>query len=198
MINIVVNPKVDEFIEKQDTWKAEFKEFRRIVLKSGLKEEIKWKVPVYTDNGKNILILHGFKEFIALNFVKGSLLKDENKILTQQTENSLAARQIRVTTVDEIVNLESVILEYIKEAVEVEKSGVKVETKDVSEYNIPEELEAMFNSDSRFKEAFYALTPGRQKGYILHFSSAKQSNTRINRIEKAMPKIFDGLGMNDY
>ncbi len=198
MSNIVKNSKVDEFIEKQDKWQDEYKKFREIVLKSGLKEEIKWRVPVYTDNGKNILILHGFKEFIAINFVKGSLLKDPNNILVQQTENSLEARQIRVTSVKQIDEIETIIPEYIKEAILNEREGLKTEKKSVSEYEMPVELEDMLNNDLRFKEAFQALTPGRQKAYILHFSSAKQPNTRISRIEKAMPKIFDGVGPNEY
>ncbi len=198
MSNIVKNPKVDEFIEKQVQWQDEFKRFREIVLRSGLKEEIKWRVPVYTDNGKNILILHGFKEFIAINFAKGSLLKDPNNILVQQTENSLEARQIRVTSVNEIDEIEAIVPEYIKEAISNEREGLKTEKKSVSEYEMPVELEDMLNTDSRFKEAFYALTPGRQKAYILHFSSAKQPSTRISRIEKAMPKIFDGVGPNEF
>jgi uncharacterized protein YdeI (YjbR/CyaY-like superfamily) len=153
--------------------------------------------PCYTLKGKNVVLIHEFKEYCALLFHKGALLKDTENILVQQTENVQAARQIRFTNIDEIIGLESTIKAYIFEAIEVEKAGLEVKMKKVSEFDIPQELQQKFKEDPALKTAFKALTPGRQRGYLLYFSQAKQSKTRVSRIEKYIPKIFDGKGVND-
>ena len=170
---------------------------RMIVLDCGLTEELKWGCPCYTFEKSNIVLIHGFKEYCALLFFKGALLKDPNGILIQQTENVQAARQIRFTNVEEIVKMESILKAYIYEAIEVEKAGLKVPLKKTSEFTMPEEFQNKLDETPALKKAFYALTPGRQRGYLLYFSSAKQSKTRESRVEKYMQKILDGKGLDD-
>jgi uncharacterized protein YdeI (YjbR/CyaY-like superfamily) len=197
MTNSSVNPKVEEFFNKPSRWKEEYEKLRNIILFFELNEEYKWMHPCYTYNNKNIVLIHGFKEYCALLFHKGALLKDRDGILVQQTENVQAARQIRFTNVQEIVEMESVLKAYIREAIEVEKAGLKVELKKNTDYTIPEELQLKFNEISTLKPAFEALTPGRQRAYILYFSKAKQSKTRKARVEKCIQQILDGKGLND-
>ncbi len=193
-----MNPKVvDRFLDRAQKWKEEMKLLRKICLDCGLTEDFKWMHPCYTLKGKNVVLIHEFKEYCALLFHKGALLKDTENILVQQTENVQAARQIRFTNIDEIITLESTIKAYIFEAIEVEKAGLEVKMKKVSEFDIPQELQQKFKEAPALKTAFKALTPGRQRGYLLYFSQAKQSKTRVSRIEKYIPKIFDGKGVND-
>ncbi|TCN01263.1 uncharacterized protein YdeI (YjbR/CyaY-like superfamily) [Paenibacillus sp. BK033] len=189
--------KVDGFINKSKKWKEEYIKLREIVLDCELTEDFKWMHPCYTHEGKNILIIHGFKEYCAILFQKGALLKDPNGILIQQTENVQAARQIRFTNVEQIIEMEAILKAYILEAIEVEKSGQEISYKKNDEYTVPEELQAKFDVRPAFKEAFYALTPGRQRAYLLHFAAAKQSKTREARIEKYYQQILDGKGLND-
>jgi uncharacterized protein YdeI (YjbR/CyaY-like superfamily) len=199
MTNSRMNPKVDEFLDKANKWKEEFEKLRRIVLDCDceLTEEFKWMHPCYTFEGKNIVLIHGFKEYCALLFHKGALLKDAHGILIQQTENVQAARQIRFTNVQEINELETILKEYIYEATEVEKAGLEVDFKKTAEYIIPEEFQREIDESPSLKTAFEALTPGRQRAYILHFSQPKQSKTRESRVEKCIPKILNGMGLND-
>lgn len=198
MANNDARRKVEEFLQKEKKWKKEFEKLRQIILDcGGLTEDYKWMHPCYTYEGKNVVLIHGFKEYCALLFHKGALLKDPYHLLVQQSENTQAARQIRFTNIQEIIELENILKEYIEHAVEVEKSGLKIEFKDTSEYTVPEELQTKFNEMPALKEAFESLTPGRQKAYLLYFSKAKQSKTRKNRIEKYLQKILDGKGLND-
>jgi uncharacterized protein YdeI (YjbR/CyaY-like superfamily) len=192
-----LNPKVNEFINRADKWKDEYVILRDIVLDCELTEDFKWMHPCYTLEEKNIVLIHGFKEYCALLFHKGALLKDPNGILIQQTDNVQAARQIRFTHVKEIAEKEAILKAYIHEAIEVEKAGLKVKAKEHKEFFIPEELGNKFDENPALKTAFETLTPGRQRAYILHFSQPKQSKTRESRIEKCMPKIFAGKGLND-
>ena len=189
--------KVDRYIEKIKNWKEETILLRDICLECGLDEDFKWMHPCYTFQGKNIVLIHGFKEYCALLFHKGALLKDTESILVQQTENVQSARQIRFTNKKQIADLKAVIKSYIFEAIEVEKAGLEVKMKKTSEYEMPEELEQEFENDKEFKNAFYDLSPGRQRGYLLYFSEAKQSKTRTSRIAKTKPKIFKGKGHNE-
>lgn len=191
------NPKVDGFLRKAKTWKAEFEELRKIVLDCRLTEDFKWMHPCYTHEGKNIVLIHGFKEYCALLFHKGALLKDDHGILIQQTENVQAARQIRFTSLQQIEEMQLILKAYIDEAIEIEKSGRQVEMKQHAEYVIPEELENKFVEIPDLKTAFEALTPGRQRAYIFYFSEPKQSRTRESRIEKYLPQILDGKGLKD-
>ena len=192
-----MNPKVDFFFNKTEQWQTEFEKLRTIALKTELTEDLKWGCPCYTYEGKNIFLIHGFKEYCALLFFKGALMKDAENILIQQTENVQAAKQIRFTNLQQIIDLENVLNDYIFEAVEIEESGVKVEMKKTHEFNIPEEFAQKLNENPELKKAFEALTPGRQRAYLLYFSSAKQSKTRISRIEKYIPEILNGKGLND-
>ena len=192
-----VNPKVEEFLNKSKKWKAEYEKLREIIHEYDLTEDFKWMHPCYTLEGKNIVLIHGFKEYCAIMFIKGSLLKDANKVLIQQTENVQAGRQIRFTNVQEIIEMEPILKAYIKEAIEVEKAGLKVEFKKNKEYSIPEEFQVRLEEDSALKAAFEALTPGRQNAYIHYFSSAKQSKTRESRVEKYVQQILAGKGLND-
>jgi uncharacterized protein YdeI (YjbR/CyaY-like superfamily) len=192
-----MNAKVDFFFTKAKTWQEEYKLLRTIVLDTGLTEELKWGQPCYMFEKKNIVIIHGFKEYCALLFFKGALLKDKNGILIRQTENVQSARQIRFTSVKEIVKLKAVLKAYIYEAIEVEEAGLKVEFKKTNDFKIPEEFETRLKKMPALKKAFYALTPGRQRAYIFYFSSAKQSKTRETRVEKYMPQILDGKGLDD-
>ena len=192
-----VNPEVEWFFEKDTQWQQEYRKLREIVLECGLEEKLKWGVPCYTINNKNVVLIHGFKEYCALLFHKGALLKDPEGILIQQTENVQAARQIRFTSLEEIEEQEADLKAYIKEAVEVEKSGLKVELKKTAEYEVPEEFQQVLQENPEFKAAFEALTPGRQRGYILYFASPKQSKTRVSRIEKVWDRILEGKGLMD-
>ncbi len=191
------NPKVDGYIRKSKEWQEELQKLRTIIVDSGLTEEVKWRVPCYTFQGSNVVFIGRFKESCVLSFVKGALLKDARKILIQQTENSQSVRIIRFTTVQEIVKLEPVLKAYLREAIEVEKAGLKVKLKKTSEFKVPEEFQTKLDEVPALKEAFGALTPGRQRGYLLYFSGAKQSKTRTLRVEKVMPKILKGKGLDD-
>lgn len=197
MTNQETNPKVDGFLRKAKKWKEEFEKLRAIVLDCGLTEDFKWMHPCYTFDNKNIVIIHGFKDYCALLFHKGALLQDPHGILIQQTENVQAARQIRFTHAQEIADIETILKNYILAAIEIEKAGLEVELKKTTEYAIPEELQHKFNELAGLKSAFEALTPGRQRAYLLHFSQPKQSKTRVSRIEKCVPQILDGKGLND-
>lgn len=192
-----MNPKVDEFLSKAKKWKEEYEKLRNIVLDCELTEEFKWMHPCYTFQNKNIVLIHGFKEYCALLFHKGALLKDAHGILIQQTENVQAARQIRFTNVREIVAMETILKAYIYEAIEVEKAGLEVNFKKNTEFIIPEEFQNKFDEIPALKTAFEALTPGRQRAYILYFSEPKQSKTRESRVEKCMQQILSGKGLND-
>ncbi|MED3879861.1 YdeI family protein [Priestia megaterium] len=197
MTNSKMNPKVDEFLTKAKKWKEEYETLRKIVLDCELTEDYKWMNPCYTFEKKNIVLIHGFKEYCALLFPKGALLQDSHGILIQQTENVQGARQIRFTNVQEIVEKEAILKAYIDEAIEVEKAGLKVKVKKPEELIIPEELQHKFNEIPALKAAFTTLTPGRQRAYILYFSAAKQSKTRQSRVEKCIPNILNGKGLND-
>jgi uncharacterized protein YdeI (YjbR/CyaY-like superfamily) len=192
-----MNPKVDRYLGKSKKWQEEFEKLRMIILDCGLTEELKWGHPCYTFQKSNIVLIHGFKEYCALLFFKGALLKDANRILIQQTENVQAARQIRFTNVREIVEMEPILKVYISEAIEVEKAGLEVDYKKTSEFKIPEEFQNKLDENPALKTAFDALTPGRQRGYILYFSAPKQSKTRESRVEKRMQQILNGKGLND-
>jgi uncharacterized protein YdeI (YjbR/CyaY-like superfamily) len=176
---------------------SEMKELRGIALESGLEEEVKWGFPAYTFKKKNIFMLGSFKEYSSIMFFKGALLSDTDNILVQPTENSNTGRQLRFTNTKEILKLKRNILSYIFEAIEIEKSGAKIEVKKTSDYTMPEELNTKFKELPELKTAFEKLTPGRQRGYLLHFSQAKQSATRLSRIEKNMEAIFNGKGLNE-
>jgi uncharacterized protein YdeI (YjbR/CyaY-like superfamily) len=191
------NPKVDFFFSKAKSWQQEYEQLRAIALDCDLVEELKWGVPCYTYENSNVVLIHGFKEYCALLFMKGALMKDPKSILVQQTENVQSARQIRFTDVKQIEKLKSVIKTYIKDAIAVEQSGAKVEFKKATDFAVAEEFQRQLDQSTHLKEAFEALTPGRQKAYLLHFSSAKQSKTREARVEKAIPKILEGLGIDD-
>ncbi|WP_343658533.1 YdeI/OmpD-associated family protein [Chryseobacterium sp.] len=192
-----MNPKVNFFFEKATQWKEEFEKLRTIALSTELIEDLKWGCPCYTYEGKNIFLIHGFKEYCALLFFKGALMKDPDHILIQQSKNVQAARQIRFTDVEQINDLQDILRQYMFEAVEIEESGAKVEMKKTKEFEIAKEFQEKLDQDPALEEAFKALTPGRQRAYLLHFSSAKQSKTREARIEKCIPQIMDGIGLND-
>jgi uncharacterized protein YdeI (YjbR/CyaY-like superfamily) len=192
-----MNPKVDFYFSKAKKWQEEFKKLRTIVLDCGLTEELKWGAPCYTFQKSNIVLIHGFKEYCALLFIKGVLLNDANSILIQQTENVQAARQIRFTNVREIAEMEAVLKAYIYEAIEVEKAGLNVNFKKITEFIIPEEFQNKLDKIPALKDAFEALTPGRQRAYILYFSAPKLSKTRESRVEKCLDLILDGMGLND-
>jgi uncharacterized protein YdeI (YjbR/CyaY-like superfamily) len=191
------NPKVDWYFTKAKQWKEESERLRAIILDCGLDEELKWGKPCYAFEGSNIVLIHGFKEYCAILFMKGALLKDSKKILVQQTENVQAARQIRFKNLQEIVALEPAIKAYVKEAIEVEKAGVEVPLKKTSEFKMAEEFRKKLEENAALKKTFEALTPGRQRGYLLYFSGAKQSATREARVEKCMPQILKGKGLDD-
>ena len=192
-----MNPKVDFYFTKAEKWQEELEQLRKIVLECELTEELKWGVPCYTFQKSNIVLIHDFKEYCALLFMKGALLDNSNGLLIQQTENVQAARQIRFTNLREIVDNKAILKAYIYEAIEVEKAGLKVELKKTTEYNIPEEFQQKLDESTALKTAFKALTPGRQRAYLLHFSQPKQAKTREARVEKCIPQILDGKGLND-
>lgn len=191
------NPKVDAFLKRATQWREEFRKLRTIVLDCGLTEELKWGKPCYQYQEANVVLIHGFKEYCALLFFKGALLKDPKGLLIQQTENVQAARQIRFTTVQQIVGMERLLKSYVRAAIAVEKAGLKVTLKKTADFTIPQELQKKLDESPAFKTAFDALTPGRQRAYILNFSAPKQSKTREARIEKYMPRILEGKGLND-
>ncbi len=191
------NPKIDEYLRKAKRWQQESAKLRSIIFDCGLTEELKWNKPCYTFQNSNIVIIQGFKEYCALLFPKGVLLKDPKGILTQQTENVQAARQIRFTNVREVREMESTIKVYIQEAIEVERAGLEVNYKTTSDFKMPEEFRKKLAENAALKTAFETLTPGRQRGYILYFAAAKQSKTRESRIEKCMRQILNGKGLND-
>ncbi len=192
-----MNPKVDWYFEKNKAWQKEIEKIRLLVLEAGLSEELKWGVPCYNLENKNIVLIHIFKEYCALLFFKGALIKDPEKILVQQTENVQAARQMRFKNLKEIAALEYKIKSFIHEAIEIEKAGLKVPLKKTVEYEIPEEFQIILAEIPGLEKAFAALTPGRQRGYLLFFSAPKQSKTRFTRIENAVESIFNGKGIND-
>jgi uncharacterized protein YdeI (YjbR/CyaY-like superfamily) len=191
-----MNPKVDGFLRKAKKWQQELRKLRMIILDCGLNEEVKWRHPCYTFQGRNVVLIHGFKEYCAILFIKGVLLKDAKGILIQQTENVQAGRQIRFTNLRQITEMEPVLKTYIQEAIEVEKAGLKVKLKRNPE-PVPGEFQNKLDEIPALKTAFEALTPGRQRGYILYFSAAKQSKTRASRVEKCMRQILDGKGLDD-
>lgn len=191
------NPKVDAYLKRNERWQAEMAALRALLLECPLVEDLKWGVPCYTLDGKNVVLIHAFKDYCALLFHKGALMKDPDCVLIQQTENVQSARQIRFTGVDEIQRMQNLIKSYVHEAIEVEKAGLKVVHNAVSEFAVPEEFGTALARDGALKAAFDALTPGRQRAYLLHFSSAKQSATRQARIEKCRPKIMEGKGLDD-
>ncbi len=191
------NPEVSARIERLSQWQAETQALRELVLACGLTEELKWEEACYTIYGANVLIIHGFKQYVALLFFKGALMADPGHLLIQQTENVQAGRQIRFTSMAQIVQLEQVLKDYIAEAIRVEKAGLKVEYRKTEDYEIPDELKEAFDEDPGFRRAFEELTPGRQRGYLLYFAGAKQSKTRMDRIEKWRDAIFDGIGLQD-
>jgi len=192
-----MNPKVDLFLSKATRWQEEFQKLRTIALDCQLTEELKWGVPCYTFQGSNIVLIHGFKEYCALLFMKGALLRDTDGILVQQTENVQASRQIRFTNIQQIEGMESILKAYILEAIEVEKAGLSVNFKQTAEFNVPEEFQIKLDEDSALNTTFRGLTPGRQRAYLLYFSAPKQVKTREARIEKSIPLILKGKGLND-
>jgi len=192
-----INPKVDWFFSKDTKWQKEYEKLRKIILGCGLIEELKWGCPCYTFENTNIVLIHGFKEYCALLFFKGALLNDPNGILIQQTKNVQSARQIRFTSVREIVNMEKILKATVYEAIEVERAGLKVKLKKTSEFKIPEEFQKRLDKNTALKKAFNELTPGRQRAYIFYFSQAKQSKTREARVEKYIKQILNGKGLDD-
>ncbi|MFD2939427.1 YdeI/OmpD-associated family protein [Flavobacterium notoginsengisoli] len=197
MTKYSANPKVDFYFEKAEKWQEELELLRNVALDCHLTEELKWGSPCYTFEKANIVLIHAFKEYCAFLFFKGALMKDSDNILIQQSENVQAARQVRFTSVKDILNTKEFLKNYIYEAAEIEKAGLKVELKKVSEFKIAEEFQEKLNDNSDLKKAFYALTPGRQRAYLLHFSQPKQSKTRETRVEKNIPQILAGKGLND-
>ncbi len=191
------NPKVDFFFSEAEKWQAEFKKLRTIILDCQLTEELKWGCPCYTSQTKNIVLMHGFKEYCAILFFKGALLKDGKGILIQQTQNVQSGRQIRFTNVRDIVEMAPVLKAYVHEAVEVEKAGLKVNLKKTSDFKVPKEFQNELDRNPALREAFDALTPGRQRAYIFYFSQPKLSRTREARVEKCIDLILDGIGLND-
>ena len=205
------NPKIDAYLKdgcwrcplggtpdcKVHNWQAELRALRKIVLACGFVEELKWGVPCYTYQNNNVLLMSAFKEYCALSFFKGVLLKDEKGLLKKPGEHSQASRLLKFTDLQTIIEMEADIKDYLLEAIEIEKAGLKVQFKATADFDIPAELQQIFDEDPAFKNAFEDLTPGRQRGYLIHFSQAKQSTTRVSRIEKNMPRIFDGKGLHD-
>jgi len=193
----MTNPKVDAFLEGAGKWQAAFTALRPLIRDCGLAEDFKWGNPCYAMDGRNIVLMHGFKDYCALLLFKGALLDDPAGILVQQTQNVQAARQVRFTDVRQVVGQAETLKAYIRRAIDVEKTGAKIAFKATTEFAMPEEFRVALENDDVLKTAFEALTPGRQRGYLLHFSSAKQAATRQSRIEKCIPQIMDGLGLND-
>jgi uncharacterized protein YdeI (YjbR/CyaY-like superfamily) len=193
----MMNPKAAWFFDKPGQWQEAYKELRDIVLSCGLTEELKWGCPCYTNQQSNIVLIHGFKDYCALLFMQGALLQDQKKMLVQQTANVQSARQLRFSDVNEVIKSKSTIKAYINEAIQNDKKGLKVAKKTATEFDIPQEFQAALQEMSELNTAFYKLTPGRQRGYLLYFSNAKQSKTRMERVEKYIPKILDNKGLDD-
>jgi len=192
-----MNPKVDAFIDRAQTWQKEFEKLRAIILDCGLTEEFKWGQPCYAYQDKNIVLIHGFKEYCAMLFFKGALMSDADGILIQQTENVQSARQVRFTNVKEITKLERVLKAYVYQAIEVEKAGLKVKLKKTKDYAVPEEFQKKLDKTPKLKKAFEALTPGRQRAYLFYFSAPKLSKTRESRVDKSVKQILAGKGLDD-
>lgn len=192
-----MNAKVDAFLERQKKWRAEFEKLRELLLATGLDEELKWGKPCYVLDGKNVALIHGFKEYCAILFHQGALLEDPKKILVQQTKNVQAARQIRFTSVRDVAKLEKTVKAYLREAIANERAGRKVQMKKTEHFEMPEELESRLAANAKLRAAFAKLTPGRQRAYIHYFSQAKLSKTRAARVTKHVPRILEGLGLND-
>ncbi len=192
-----INPRVEEFISRAGKWRGEFERLRMIALECGLTEELKWGVPCYTFRGKNILLIHGFRDYCAILFVKGALLRDARHILIRQTENVRSGRQVRFTGASQVTGMEPVLKAYIFEAIGVEQAGLKVDLKKDPGQRVPEEFQARLDEIPALKAAFERLTPGRQRAYLLYFSGPKQSKTRQSRVEKSIPQILEGKGLND-
>jgi uncharacterized protein YdeI (YjbR/CyaY-like superfamily) len=192
-----MNPKVDAFLKREDKWRPEFETLREILLESGLTEELKWGQPSYALGGKNVALIHGFKDYCAILFNKGVLLKDPKGVLIQQTKNVQAARQIRFTSVEDVTRLAKTVKAYLHEAIEIERAGLKVPFKKTAQFEMPEELESRLAANAKLRAAFAALTPGRQRAYILHFSQPKRPETRVARVDKHVPRILAGLGLDD-
>lgn len=192
-----MNPKTDFFFDKDTQWQKEYGKLRKIILDCGLTEELKWGCPCYQFEGRNIVLIHGFKEYCALLFFKGALLNDPDGILIQQTENVQSARQIRLTSLRQIVKMERTLKTYIYEAIEVERAGLRVKLKKTKEFSVPEEFQIRLDKSATLRKAFEALTPGRQRGYLLYFAAAKQAKTRESRVEKYRQHILDGKGLED-
>lgn len=192
-----MSSKVDGFLRSQKSWRKEFTKLREIILACDLTEDLKWGQPCYSLDGKNIILMHGFKEYCAVLFPKGALLKDPKGILVQQTKNVQAARQIRFTSLADVHKTEKAVMAYVREAIEVEKKGLKVPFKRTKDFEMAEEFDSKLDENAALKKAFEALTPGRQRGYLLHFAQPKLAKTREARVEKAIPRILDGLGLDD-
>ncbi len=192
-----MNPEVDWFFNKETKWQEAYAELRTLVLDTGLTETLKWGCPCYTNENSNVVLIHGFKDYCALLFMQGALLKDPAGILVQQTENVQATRQIRFKNVEAILDDKATIKAYLDEAIQIDKAGLKVELKKTTEFNIPEEFQQVLEEMPELKTAFAALTPGRQRGYLLHFSAPKQAKTRTARVEKYLQKILEGKGLDD-
>ena len=191
------NPKTDWFFVKDTKWQKEYEKLRKIILSCGLSEELKWGCPCYTFENNNIVLMHGFKEYCALLFFKGALLADPDGMLIQQTENVQSARQLRFTSVQQVVKAERIVKAYVYEAIEVERAGLQVKYKKTKDFKIPDEFQTKLNKMPSLKTAFDALTPGRQRAYIFHFSQPKQSKTRTARVEKYLKQILNGKGLDD-
>jgi len=191
------NPKVDHYMAHAKQWQKELEQLRAIILDCKLTEELKWGVPCYTLNGANVVLVHVFKAYCAVLFFKGALLKDPEGILVQQTKNTQASRQIRFTSVEDVLGKKAAVKAYVKEAMAVEKAGLKVNFKSTEAFDMPEEFQSKLEEVPALRTAFEALTPGRQRAYLLHFSEPKQSKTKAARVEKCMPKIFSGKGLDD-
>jgi uncharacterized protein YdeI (YjbR/CyaY-like superfamily) len=197
MTKSVMNSKADFYFSKDKNWHKEIEKLRSIILECGLNEELKWGCPCYTFQNRNIVLIHVFKEYCAVLFFKGALLQDANGILIQQTKNVQVPRQMRFTNVQEIVKIKPILKAYIFEAIEVEKAGLKVKLKKTSDFAVPEEFQNKLDKSAKLKTAFHALTPGRQKSYLLYFAAAKQPKTREARVDKSVKLILDGKGLND-
>jgi uncharacterized protein YdeI (YjbR/CyaY-like superfamily) len=192
-----MSPKVDAFLGRQNKWRPEFEKLRAVLLASGLTEDLKWGQPCYALDDKNVALIHGFKEYCAILFMKGALLKDSKGVLIQQTKNVQSARQIRFTSVQEVTKLAKTVKAYVQEAIAIERAGLRVHFKKTEEIELPEEFESRLAKNGKLRKAFAALTPGRQRGYIFHFSQPKLSTTRTARVEKHIPRILEGLGLDD-
>ena len=192
-----MNPKVDAYLKREGKWRAEMTKLRAILVASGMDEELKWGWPCYALDGKNVALIHGFKEYCAILFHKGALLKDPKGVLIQQTKNVQAARQIRFTSVQEVTKLEKTLKAYVREAIKIERAELKVPFKKTEDFELPEEFESKLAASAKLNRAFSALTPGRQRAYIFHFSQPKLSATRAARVEKHIPRILKGLGLDD-